>query len=869
MYSMTNNFMKKYQSKTNECNYVLVTKPGGKFLINDSDKKVVDEIHKYVQEQKEKNIDFGLAEGHTNEYPELLYYDVDLKTNSSFTVSDKFIENLLTIFISILREYIQEPNLESVVTYKEESSIKIDDYYKFGLHIYFPFICLLPDERLFIYNKIIDKVSEQNIFGSLDLFDSDLREIIDYRVIKNNFIIKFECNKTNQKRYDIVKIFDENINIADKTYDFKTHLSIRKNIWLEEKIISKLKVEIPQSEKPRIKEHSEIQKEFSYDDVKSLLDLLSEKRADDYTDWVKVGLCLHNISSSDEMLKLWSEWSKKSMEKYKKTDFKKEWKKFKERKDGLHFGSLVHWASKDSPEGYAIYENNKVVESIKNSMKFGTNPFSVDIAKILYEKFYKKRFICSNIKQNTWYEYKDHLWCEMHEGNTLYNEISNLYLEYLKQDIELDKKAISVRTDLLSLISEEEKSRLTTQLNDITNEKKKLQKVMESLKRSSFKRDVFGECKNLFYDRNFNEVLNENRNLLVFKNGVYDLSSLTFRDGEPSDFMSLSTNIDFLEYDSNNPDIIKVYEIFSQIHPNKEILTFFFNTLALGLCGYKREQKLDIWTGVGSNGKSITVDFISASLGEYFYSPSITMFTRKRGSSSNATPDLIKLKGVRIAVMQEPEFNDTLHTSMMKQLTGGDWIEGRQLYSEPIKFKPQLSLFMACNDLPKIPSSDGGTWRRIRVTRFKSKFVHNPTQENEYKLDPFLQAKIHGLSVAFMSILIYHYYKLQKSNKSIKEPKEVLSYTKEYQKDNDIIQEFIDEHVEETKNPKDHLGTRESYSLYTDWIKESYPSTKPLSINDFKRQLETRFGELQKHKKGWQCYKIKCEIESSTTTDMF
>ena len=73
--------------------------------------------------------------------------------------------------------------------------------------------------------------------------------------------------------------------------------------------------------------------------------------------------------------------------------------------------------------------------------------------------------------------------------------------------------------------------------------------------------------------------------------------------------------------------------------------------------------------------------------------------------------------------MQEPSAKTKLNEGIMKELTGGDPIQGRALFKDTVTFSPQLSLVVCTNHLFEINSLDDGTWRRIKICNFESKFV--------------------------------------------------------------------------------------------------------------------------------------------------
>jgi P4 family phage/plasmid primase-like protien len=839
-------FLRQHYSKNGNYNHVLLTSPFGKYLINDT-----EELDKLILECKKNKIDFGMCECHRDDLPEMFYLDIDLLLKEPVDINEEHIKKLINTCNKVFEKNLKDYNNACYVFKKQEIERDTTGYnYKNGIHIYFPHISLLGEEREYVYQQIIE--DSTYLFNTYPLVETNIKLIIDYRVIKTNAILKVFCNKPGKKTYEFYKMYNCKEDKRPSDLKLLKLLSIYKDYKTE------FTAQLPEITE-EVEERQIFLDDITHDSIQELTGMLSKERCNNYSEWIRVGMCLHNIDPS--LLGLWKSWSEQVPEKAKKTRFNTIWNKFKFRDNGLKYGSLVLWAKTDSPELYEKFHAKQVEKYIRRSLEFTikNKPTPIDIAFILKEKF-GDRFVCSDITHKRWYEFRDNIWVEVQQGYSLFNKITEyLIYEYRKELAKAHQELAVLNTNL----NENNGNSDTGKINVLKENTLKLEKLILALKDTTFKEKIMKEAMHLFFDEKFEENLNEKKNILVFNNGVYDLDKGILRKGLPTDYMTYSTNNSYREYDENDPNVQKVYHLFSQIHPNEEIRNFFFSTLGVSLHGNKVEQKCNIWTGDGSNGKSFTGDLCSKALGDFFHSPSITLFTRKAGASGNASPEKIVLKGRRIIIMQEPENDDKLNTSIMKQITGNDIIEARALYHETIRFKPQTSVFISCNDLPKVSSTDGGTWRRIRVVPFKSKFVSRPTKPNEYKVDPSLADQFDVLSEAFMSILIHYYNSVKKNDFIINEPNEVKVFTDEYKNDNDIYQDFINQHLEQTDNSKDRVKIVELYDIFKEWVKSNNPTAGSISKKDFQKQISVKIGQ-PKTTQSWTGYKFKSEHDETS-----
>ena len=296
-----------------------------------------------------------------------------------------------------------------------------------------------------------------------------------------------------------------------------------------------------------------------------------------------------------------------------------------------------------------------------------------------------------------------------------------------------------------------------------------------------------------------------------------------------------------------------------QVLPKKGVGLYVCKLLVSFMDGHLGE-KFYLWTGIGGNGKSKLVELFQLAMGNYCAILPVTLITGKRQTSSGATPELARMKGKRLGIMNESNQNDSIDLGLVKTTTGGDIMYARALHKEPIEFRPTFQMLLLCNKKPKrIDSTDLGVWRRMTILRFTSRFVENPSPDspNEFLVDPHLDEKLKAWKEAFFWMLTEYYKMLQRDGNP--EPEDVVKETENYRESNDIVGQFLKECVQYSDNENHYICQQQLFNSFrTHQLNQNNEKTKMLNT-EFEEHLSIKLGDYTapNGKKGWNNWMFK------------
>ena len=607
-----------------------------------------------------------------------------------------------------------------------------------------------------------------------------------------------------------------------------------------------------------------------------------------YTKWLRVGWALANTSP-----KLFLSWLKMSCqencrETLRNTSTGKfdwacvaalhdEWDNFdKSSPDRLTDRSIMYWTRNDAPEKYReIYKetiNFFVEATLKSAM-----PTEFDLARVLYN-MYSGEYVCVDVSSKAWYQYdnKRCIWKKIDCGTTLRNHISielhQIYSDKLNEQVDVNAKDTTDTRDTRKIALNAAAAAAaaaaatppetddTKKLEMIRARNIKLSNICDYVKKTTWKNNIMREAADLFFNGEFIEKLDQNPKLLCFKNYVVDFSTSTHRRGQPDDYLSMCTNIDYIPHNPIKNTILveEINTFFEQLFPDESLRKYMWEHLSSVLVGDNGNQTLSTYIGKGSNGKSKLVELMGESLGDYKVEISVGLITQKRGAMGSASPEVAKLMGARYVVMNEPSKTEQVNEGVMKEYTGSDKIQCRALYGQIITFIPQFTLVLCTNMLFQNMSNDDGLWRRMRLCDFESKFVEEPFQDIQYpkkeypfqfKIDKHMDERFKKWAPVFMSMLVDIAYR---TKGNVVACKKVLASSSEYRGKQDYFTQFIKDKIQE--KPNDCIKKTALIETFKNWYTAVHGRNVPKGqeLYDF---MDKKYGPYQtdpKSKlKGW------------------
>jgi len=332
--------------------------------------------------------------------------------------------------------------------------------------------------------------------------------------------------------------------------------------------------------------------------------------------------------------------------------------------------------------------------------------------------------------------------------------------------------------------------------------------------------------------------------LFPCSNGVINLNTFELEPGRQEDWMLKASPIEFPK-EGINADTSAWEKVLLEIFSgNVNLVDFFRRICGCAILGEIHQAIFIVLSGKGRNGKSMIVETISKILGPLSGAIRSEMLLDQNriASSSGPTPDIMALRGLRMAFASETDDGCRISTSRVKWLTGNDTITGRNPHDRyEVSFRPSHTLFLLTNHKPHAPADDFAFWERMILFPFELCFVdREPTAENERRSDPQLSKKLESQLPNILAWMVRGCLEWQRDG--LARPQVIKDAVDEYQKDEDSVGDFIDECC--IIGPKYKVTASDVYTVFDTWWSKNVSNKVP-KIKRFGQWFGKRFERVK------------------------
>jgi len=278
------------------------------------------------------------------------------------------------------------------------------------------------------------------------------------------------------------------------------------------------------------------------------------------------------------------------------------------------------------------------------------------------------------------------------------------------------------------------------------------------------------------------EELDTQNHLLNLQNGTYNFKTRALERHRPQDLLTKIAGVSF-DAKANCPNWLDFLDVIFK--HDQDLIKYVQKIIGYCLTGYVDEQIFVVLYGKGANGKSTFINTIAALLGDYHKATPASTLLKRKFDGTTANNDIARLQGARLAYAVETIKNNSLDDQIIKTITSTEPITARCLYKEYFEFTATFKTILATNYKPTIAGSDYGIWRRVKMLPFVHQFM------DDEKIPQFEKKYLFPELPGILNWAIEGYYLLK--NEGFNEPKSVTTAIADYQTEQDLVQQFIDD----------------------------------------------------------------------------
>jgi len=336
-------------------------------------------------------------------------------------------------------------------------------------------------------------------------------------------------------------------------------------------------------------------------------------------------------------------------------------------------------------------------------------------------------------------------------------------------------------------------------------------------------------------NNDFEYILDDGLYKMVFKNGIWDMTTGKFRKGLfKEDYVTMTIPYDWEEPKQEDIDVIKNY--FKKIcNWNDKHLDYYLSSIGYSLTSDSDKiQAMWYFRGqTASNGKSLIFEVLNKIIPNYCIKQESNVLDEGVDNSKN----MGKWKGLKILWLDELT-SKKKDAELIKNIGNGTEMNYKRLYvEETVKLRISFKLFCVSEYSIDVKANNGFD-RRFNLCQFNSKFDYfekDDFEKREFVKDTYLiDTIVNKYKFALLNVLMLEGHKFYKNKTLCEYPIEWLKEKNEDVKDNDEFKEWFDTNFELNENGH----------CYKDKFNE-YLNGEQKFKNLTKKQLKDNFARLK------------------------